>query len=238
MPTGSAYNVKILLFLFLLLSTKISARNNVTLGIFVFPPHSRLDEPTNECVGSFITITEKILAEYAINLEVVCAPPIRIYRLLESADVDFTINIKSTKALPKDIVFVETPFNTLSLDLYTHKNAQSMKSVAAIRGFSYHGFRTKLMAQGYELFDLPNSISAIQLFLKKRSRHLISYRSPVEYYIEEKKLNIKDGVSAIPLIDVQTHYAISGQTPHLEKLKFAFDDYASKHQLTFFDKQN
>ncbi|MFT6990583.1 MAG: hypothetical protein ACJASL_002561, partial [Paraglaciecola sp.] len=54
-----------------------------------------------------------------------------------------------------------------------------MKTVAAIRGFSYHGFRTKLTTQGYDFFDLPTSISAIQLFLKKRSSHLISYRSPM-----------------------------------------------------------
>jgi polar amino acid transport system substrate-binding protein len=230
--------VKILIYLFLVLSTPISARQNVTLGILVFPPHSKLDEVTNECVGRFVTITKKILAEYAINIDVVCAPPIRIYRLLENADVDFTINVKSTKALPKNIVFVDTPFDTLRLDLYTHKNTQFNKSVAAIRGFSYHGFRTSLTEQGYEFFDLPNSISAIQLFLKKRTRHLISYRSPVEYYIEEKKLNIKDDVSVSHLVDVPTYYAISGQSPHLKKLQAAFDDYASKHQVRFFEELN
>jgi polar amino acid transport system substrate-binding protein len=208
------------------------------LGILAFPPHSKLDELTNECEGPYITITKKMLAEYNINIDVVCAPPIRIYRLLENAGVDFTINVKSTQALPKDIVFVDTPFSILNLDLYTHKNNQSQKSVAAIRGFSYHGFRTKLMTQGYDFFDLPNSISAIQLFLKKRTSHLISYRSPVGYYIEEKKLNIKDGVSVVPLVDVPTYYAISSQSRHLEKLKFALDDYAAKNQLTLYDQQN
>jgi polar amino acid transport system substrate-binding protein len=224
------------MFLLLFLSTSISAGNKVTFGILVFPPHSKLDELTNKCVGPFITITEKILAEYDINVDVVCAPPIRIYRLLENGDVDFTINIKSTKGLPKDIIFVDTPFSTLKLDLYTHNNANSMKSIAAIRGFGYQGFRTKLMAQGYEFFDLPTSTSAIQLFLKKRSSHLISYRSPVDYYIGEKKLNIKDGVSVLPLITVPTYYGIAGQSPHLEKLQAAFNDYASKQQFKFFDE--
>jgi polar amino acid transport system substrate-binding protein len=208
------------------------------MGILVFPPHSRIDEISGECVGRFIARTKKILAEYAIGVDVICAPPIRIYRMLENADLDFTINIKSTKALPNDIVFVDTPFSTLQLDLYTHKNVQSMKSVAAIRGFSYHGFRTKLMREGYEFFDLPTSISAIQLFLKKRTNHLISYRAPVDYYIEEKKLKIKDGVDVLPLIEVPTYYAISGQSPHIGKLKAAFNDYASKHHLRFFDQQN
>ncbi|MFT6990584.1 MAG: polar amino acid transport system substrate-binding protein [Paraglaciecola sp.] len=68
-------------------------------------------------MGRFISITKKVLAEYDINVDVVCAPPVRIYRFLKSTDVDFTINIKSTQALPKDIVFVDTPFNTLNLDL-------------------------------------------------------------------------------------------------------------------------
>lgn len=226
------------MFLFIVLSTPISARENVTLGIPVFPPYSIIDEKTNECVGDFITITKKILAEYAFNVDVVCAPPIRIYRLLKISDVDFIINIKSTKALPKDIVFVETPFNILSLDLYTHKNTQALKSLAAIDGFSYHGFRTKLMAQGYEFLDMPTSISAIQLFLKKQSSHLISYRSPVEYHIQQKKIDIKDGVSVSPLLDVPTFFAISAQSPHLEKLQSALEDYASRHQLKFFDQTN
>lgn len=210
--------------------------DKVTLGILVFPPHSRIDEVTNECLGGFISITEKILAEYDTKVDVVCAPPIRIYRMLKNADVDFTINIKSTKALPEDMVFVETPFSTLKLDLYSHKNAPAMKSIAAIRGFSYHGFRTKLVDQGYEFFDLPSSTSAIQLFLKKRTSHLISYRAPVDYYIEENKLNIENDVSIVPLITVPTYYGISGQSPYLEKLKSAFDDYAAKHQITFFDQ--
>ena len=116
-----------LIFLFLGLSSPISARGNVTLGILVFLPHSRIDDVTNECVGRFVNFTEKILAEYSINLDVVCAPPIRIYQLLKNADVDFTINIKSTKALPKDIVFVDSLFSTFRLDLYTHKNTQLKK---------------------------------------------------------------------------------------------------------------
>lgn len=230
--------MKILIFLFLVLSTSISARQNVTLGIVVFPPHSKLDEVSNECVGSFVTITRRILAEYVIDIDVVCAPPIRIYRLLESADVDFTINVKSTKALPRNVVFVHTPFNTLKLDFYTHKSTEFNKSVAAIRGFSYHGFKASLTEQGFEFFDLPNSISAVQLFLKKRTRHLISYRSRVEYYMDEKKLNIKDDVTVAHLVDVHTYYAISGQSPHLKKLKVAFDDFASKHQLMFFEEVN
>jgi len=226
------------MFLFIVLSTSISARENVTLGIPVFPPHSLIDELTNECVGGFVTATKKILAEHAINVDVVCAPPIRIYRLLKNAEVDFIINIKSTKALPKDIIFVETPFNTLYLALYTHKNSIEIKNVAAIRGFGYHGFRDKLMGDGYDFFDLPTSTSAIQLFLKKRSSHLISYRSPVEYHIKENNLDIEYGVSVLPLLDVRTYYAISAKSAHLGKLQTALEDYASKHQLTFFDQAN
>ncbi len=32
---------------------------------------------------------------------------------------------------------------------------------------------------------------------------------------------------------VTTHYGISGQSAHLKKLKSVFDDYPSKHQLTY-----
>lgn len=231
----SAYSLKIFIFLLLLLCTPASASSKVTLGVLLFPPHSQIDELTGKCVGRIVTITQKILAEYNINVDVVCAPPIRIYRLLENAEVDFTINIKSTQALPKDIVFVDTPFSTLQLDLYSHKNALAMKSIAAIRGFSYHGFRTKLLDEGYEFFDLPTSISAIQLFIKKRTSHLISYRAPVDYYIEEQQLNFKETVFVEPLLEIPTYFGISGQSPQLETLKAAFDDYSTKYQLRFFD---
>jgi hypothetical protein len=126
----------------------------------------------------------------------------------------------------------------LTLDFYSHKNTQSIKIIAAIRGFSYHGFRTKLTALGYEFFDLPNSISAIQLFLIKRSGHLISYRAPVQYLIEKNKLSMKDDLPVLPLANINIYYAISGQSPHIKKLKAVLDDYVSKHKLTFFDPLN
>jgi polar amino acid transport system substrate-binding protein len=231
-----AHTVKILLTLLIFLSTTLHARDKVTLGILVFPPYSIHDEVTQKCIGKFIGVSEKILAEYSIDLDVVCAPPIRIYKLLEQAGIDFTINIKSTEALPDDLIFVETPFQTLHLDLYTHKTLTSTKGVAAIRGFGYQGYRNKMTAEGYTFFDLPTSISAIEVFLKKRSRYLISYRSPVDYYIDEKKLNINDEMSVLPLVNVTTHYGISAQSPHLGKIKFALDDYAAKHQLQFFEQ--
>ena len=208
----------------------------VTLGILEFPPHSRIDEVTNECLGGFISITEQILAEYDLAVDVICAPPIRIYRMLNNGEVDFTINIKSTEALPKDVIFVETPLSTLKLELYSNNSIKSMRSIAAIRGFGYHGFRTTLIEQGYDFIDLPTSISAIKLFLKERSSHLISYRSPVDYYIKEKQLNINSDTSTKLLTTVPTYYAISAQSLHNKKLKSAFDDYASKHSLLFFDQ--
>jgi polar amino acid transport system substrate-binding protein len=235
---SGTYGLKILALILLILSPTISAKHKVTLGVLVFPPHSQIEELTNECVGRFISITDEILAEYNIELDVVCAPPIRIYRMLRNADVDFTINIRSTKALPEDIVFVETAFSTLSLNLYAHKGSEPVKSIAAIRGFGYHGFRTKLLAQEYEFFDLPTSTSAIQLFLKERTTHLISYRSPVDYHIQKNKLNINSSVSVQPLIEVPTYYAISGKSPYLEILQAALDDYSTKHHLTFFDSLN
>jgi polar amino acid transport system substrate-binding protein len=91
--------------------------------------------------------------------------------------------------MSKDIVLVDTPFSTfstLSRYLYSHKSTASTRSVEAIRGFSYHVFREELTAQGYEFFDLPTSISAIQFFLKKRTKYLISYRPPVDYFIDGK----------------------------------------------------
>ncbi|PKG93226.1 hypothetical protein CXF95_26965 [Paraglaciecola sp. MB-3u-78] len=74
----------------------------------------------------------------------------------------------------------------MNLDFYAHKKAEFTRSVAAIRGFSYHGFRKRLMAQGYEFFELPNSISAIQLFKKKRTSDLFLIFPPLTSIFKKK----------------------------------------------------
>jgi hypothetical protein len=228
--------LKTLSVFLLLFSCALNAENKITLGVVLFPPDSVLDISTKECVGDFIEITRQVLLEYSINIDTVCAPPIRIYRFLKNGDVDFTINIKSTKAMPKNMVFTEIPFHTLNLNLYAHQSAKEQKNVAVIRGFGYHGYRDKLVGEGFKVIELPTSVASLEVFLKKRSSHLLAYQSPVNYYLHMNKVDLGEYITVTPLLDIPTYYAISGSSPHLEKLLGAFNHYATKHRLENFQQ--
>jgi polar amino acid transport system substrate-binding protein len=226
---------RLFLLLLIIFSTPSIAGKKVTLGVVLFPPYVMLDEVTSECVGNVINITKKILDEYAHDLDVICARPSRVYKLMHEGVIDFTINIIKSNSLPDHTSFIDTPFRKIELKLYSHKATNLNKEVAAIKGFNYQGQRAKLSEQGYKFIDMPTSISAIQVFLKKQSDYLISYSSSVDYYIKEKKLNIADNISTQYILETTSHYAISGTSPFNKSLQKIFNDYAHKHQVTYFN---
>jgi polar amino acid transport system substrate-binding protein len=225
----------ILLFLsFLLFHAATTASNKPVFGVLLFPPSVFIDEETGICMGEVISLTRKILDEQSIPIDIICAPPSRLYRMLENEQIDFTMNIKSTKSLPDDIVFIETPYSTLQLNQYSHINREAEKYVAATRGFDYQGYRDVLTEKKYNFIDLPNSISAIQVFLKKRSAHLLSFKRPFDFYIKDKQLKISDTIITTTLFAVPTFYGINNASPHLDKLSMAFNHYADKHDVKYF----
>jgi polar amino acid transport system substrate-binding protein len=193
------------------------------------------DEETSECVGKGINITKKILTEYQQHLDVICAPATRIYQLMHAGKIDFTINIKKTNSLPENTLFVDTPFRKIVIKLYSHKDLSLDKDVAAIKGFSYQGHKDKLDQQGFDFFEMPTSISAIQFFLKKQSGHLISYGSSWDYYVDEKKLDVNDVVFSQALEETSTHYAISNTSYFKQRLLDIFNQYALEHKVSYFN---
>lgn len=225
--------LKILLFS-LLLSSSVVAKQKVVFGIVLFEPFSTFDLKTNTCVGNAIDITRRILSEYDIHLEVICANASRVYRMLEKAEVDFTINVKTTKVLANTVDFIELPFTKLELNLYTRNIRSNQFTVASIRGFDYNGYRQSLSQKGYEFIDLPNALSAARLFNLKRTENLISYAGPVEYYVKNKTLTLDESILITPLDSVDSHYAIGKESPHILLLKNVLNDYAENHNFDYF----
>ena len=223
-----------LVLLVLLTSFSSLGEELATFGAIVFPPHTTFDDKTKECVGDSIISTRHILRQYDIEMDVVCASAIRIYKLIESGKVDITINVKSTNALKHNVTFINTPYQSLSLALYSHESIASQRTISAIRGFDYHGQRQRLLANGFEFVDLPNSLSALQVFVKRRSSHLISYQGPAEYYLREFTEKLQEPLMVTPLLSVDTHYAISKKSLYTAKLQAAFNDYAQKHKFDYF----
>lgn len=211
------------------------ASSPVTLGAVLFPPDTMLDEQTSECIGSVIDVTKKILAEHAQEVDVICAPPSRIYQLMNQGEVDFTVNIKTTDSLPAQISFVDTPFRKIEVKLYSYINTKFKKDIAAVKDFSYHGYRDNLIKQGYQFFDMPTGISAIQFFIKNQSGNLLAYSSTVDYYIYVKDLDIRDKISSQAMTEVSSHYAISTNSPFKQQLLDIFNNYAREHNVITFN---
>ncbi|MFT6898282.1 MAG: polar amino acid transport system substrate-binding protein [Paraglaciecola sp.] len=210
------------------------ASTEITMGVILFPPDVIIDEKTKECVGINIAITREILLKYDIKVNVICASPLRIYRMIEVGEIDFTINIKSTKALTQYVVFSDIPFRKIILNLYTHNEPNQSKTISTVRGFDYQGYRQRYSDEGFEFIDLPNTISAIQVFMKGRSRYMLSYESPVKHYMGITHLSMKNTVSIIPLLEIDSYYGVAKRSPHRHELMQALSDYGEKHQARNF----
>ncbi|MEW9797082.1 hypothetical protein [Alteromonas sp. CYL-A6] len=222
------------LFLLCIWAPAFAEQARVTLGASLFPPSAYIDEGSGKCVGENIEVASKILAHYNIELEVVCALPIRMYRLVERSEVDFTVNVKSTRALKPYVELIEPPLKQLIINLYHHGAQGDFRTISAIRGFDYEGGRQRLTEQHYQFIDLPTAASALELFLKGRSDALISYQSNVLHLQRQTALVLPEGIKVTPLLRVNAYFAVAKGSPHFELLKRVFNDYAEQHQLTYF----
>ncbi|MCC2616166.1 transporter substrate-binding domain-containing protein [Aestuariibacter halophilus] len=217
-----------------MMSQAFAEQQTVTLGASLFPPSAYINKSTGQCVGENIDVARKVLSDYNIKLEVVCALPIRMYRLVEHAEVDFTVNVKHTRALKPHVAFVEPPLKQLVINLYRHGNVKEVTTIAAIRGFDYDGTRNQLIEQNYRFIDLPTAEAALQLFMKGRSDALISYQSNVLHIKQQNGIVFPAEITASKLHDVNAYFAIAKGSKHFDLLMHAFNDYAEQHQLAYF----
>jgi polar amino acid transport system substrate-binding protein len=209
----------------------------VTLGASLFPPSAYIDKSTGKCVGENIDITSKILANYNIKLEVVCTLPARMYRLVKNSRVDFTVNVKSTRALSPYVEFVAPPIKKLVINLYRYGTNSEFKTISAIRGFDYNGSRQTLADQNYQFFDLPTAESALQIFLMRRSDALISYQSNVAHLKLQNTIIFPKEITVTPLLEVDAYYGITKGSANFDLLRHVLSDYAEQHKLEYFVPQ-
>lgn len=202
---------------------------SVTLGSVLFPPSTQINPITGQCFGTSISRTREILNEYNIELSVVCVSAVRVYKMIEEGEVDFTINVRSTRALLPNAIFVEKPFSQITLNMYQYKDKLPMRTVAAIRGFDYAGNRQLLERQNIEFIDQPTSISAIQVFIRQRSDGLLAYKNPVDFYLKSHDLSFDSSVSVTSLMTIDSHYAISKKSKHAKKLLEVFAHFSQQH---------
>ncbi|WP_027672215.1 substrate-binding periplasmic protein [Rheinheimera baltica] len=205
-------------------------------GVHNFPPYFVLNSP-DDCSGEAVELTRRILESETVKVTAVCATPARLYKMLELGEVDATINIKHTKALPQNVSFVAPPYAQLSLVLLTHGAAVAREkrlTVAAIRGFDYHGQRQLLEEKGYSFIDLPDSISAVELFVKGRSSALLTYEAPFNYYLKQHGKPFATHYQRFALDAIDTYYVVSNLSPHKDYISNTLQRYALSKQLSYF----
>lgn len=200
----------------------------VTLGVLVFPPEVVINPDTGECEGNAIKKVRELLSPFIVKAE--CAPPARIFKMIEHGEVDLTINIKSTPAVKDFVEFVDPAYRYLTLNLYGHQGFDTPGTVAAIRGFDYHGYRTNLTNQDFIFVDLPTSIDAISMFTRQRTDYLLSYESPAKAL----RAYFPDDTRTQTLMKVPTHLAISKVSPYrMQLIKHLNNLYQTQKFETF-----
>ena len=228
--------MRVLVALILMLSTTVLQAAEIRLGVHNFPPYFVMTN-NDTCGGEAVELTKSLLQTADIKVTAVCATAARLYKLLQSGEVDLTINIKHTKALPDNVSFISTPYVKLSLVLLTHGAAvarEKQPTIAAIRGFDYHGQRSVLTDKGYTFIDLPDSISAVEMFVKARSSALLTYEAPFNYYLQQHNLPFARHYQCQLLEHIDAYYVLSEQSTHKSYITNALQEYAAKTQLSYF----
>ena len=221
---------------FMLLIVGTALGGEIRLGVHNFPPYFVMDD-NEHCGGEAVELSRNLLQNSGIKLTTVCATPARLYKMLQNGEVDLTINIKQTKALPDNVSFVATPYVQLSLVLLTHGAAVAREkhpTIAAIRGFDYHGQRQVLIDKGYSFIDLPESISAVEMFIKGRSSALLTYEAPFNYYLQQQGLPFEKHYQCQVLEHIDAFFVVSEQSAHKSYINDKLTEHARREQLSYF----
>ena len=205
------------------------------MGVHNFPPDIVVNAD-GSCGGPGLALSQQIFAAAGMMVEPVCITPARMYLLLDSGDIDFSINIKSTLKLSRQHLPVAPPYSELQLVLYSHNhssNAPRDDSVAAIRAFDYQGQRQQLLQRGYVFVDLPDSVSASQFFLHQRSQHLITYDGPFRSFLNTEQPELLKELQRKPIASIDTFYILSAQSKHQAAMQQAITQFDQKHRCTY-----
>ena len=208
------------------------------MGLHNFPPEIVVHDD-GSCGGPGLVLSQVVFADFGMKVEPVCITPARMYLLLDSGDIDFSINIRSTEKLSRQHLAVAPPYSELQLVMYSHlprSTAPRDNSVAAIRAFDYQGQRNLLLQRGYHFIDLPDSVSASQFFLHQRSQHLLTYDGPFRALLQaQNPAQLKD-LQRKAITSIDTFYILSARSAHQQAMQQAIQAFAKKHRCRYLSQ--
>lgn len=198
----------------------------IRVGTIVFPPLVQKD-PDGRCHGNSIDNIHRIFQPDVFAVEIYCATPARVYRDFANANIDLTLNIKSTDSLAENVYFSKYPTNVLEVMLYSKKDGD-IKTVSTIYQFNYHGIRDSLVSEGYKMIDQANSKEAITVFIRGGTDALLSYKMPFEYYSAQVLERASFGRGKVAydeksVIKVPTYFVVNKSSPYAELIITTID---------------
>lgn len=208
------------------------------MGLHNFPPEIVVNAD-GSCGGPGLELSRKVFATLGMQVEPVCITPARMFLLLDSGDIDFSINIKSTQKLSRQHLAAATPYSELQMAMYSHpprSKAPRDNSVAAIRAFDYQGKRQQMLQRGYQFVDLPDSITATQFFLQQRSQHILTYDGPFRAYLQTHNPEVLKDLQRQAITSIDTFYVLSARSPHQQAMLQAVQIFAKKHHCRYLSK--
>ena len=164
----------------------------------------------------------------------ICASPSRIYELTEQGKIDFTLNSKETKSILPFVNVLEPAFSKEFVRMYTNTDMPESNKVAAVKGLQYLGQKEILKEKGYDVIDLPSGNTAIRVFLKKQSRHLLSFSSPMASYLKKTRNMIPAAVHLENLLAVQSNFMVLKSSPHNKEITSLLQRYANEFQIELY----
>ncbi|WP_419569875.1 hypothetical protein [Rheinheimera sp.] len=195
-----------------------------------------MSEDGKVCGGRAVTILDQILKPVGLQTMPVCGTAARIYRQLDSGDMDMGISTITNPLVNHAHTFLTPAYTELVLVLYSHPvpvaDADS-NSVVAIRGFEYQGQRLLMQQQGYKFIEMPDAVSAIGFFLHQRAQHLISYQDPFLYYLQQLGSGALPAIRQQQLMTVDAQLVVSARSVYKDRIIQALATFAATRNCRY-----
>lgn len=208
----------------------------VRMGIHNFPPDFSVSKDGNQCGGRAVEVLDHILLPQGYEIVPVCTTPARMYRLLDTGDIDLSISTITNKLISKTHSFLLPPYLELELVLYSHSPATGApqdNTVAAIRGFDYQDMRGQMLKNGYKFIDMPDAISAVNFFMHQRSAHLLTYQGPFLYFMQHNNPEALTKFEYKSLIKIDIQVVVSARSRYRSQVIKMLSNYTELHKCRY-----
>lgn len=211
-------------------TTEPSEKPLVKVGIMMFPGFSEMNEK-GEAVGKTVTLTRMLLEQAGYRANIRIMPAARIWRGLESGNVQLWPGILNKPGLEDHTLLTERNLGQVGIDLYYRSGEPAPalpsdlagKRLILITNYTYINSLIEELRDPVLELELVTSIShigAVQMLLKGRGDYLLDYRVQVDAAAREL------GIEPLPYVQLAEQpmrFVLSLASGFAPELKAALD---------------